>query len=638
VAHPQAAPINRAGFSLGVRGCLRAPLLCVALALAGTASARVVDADIDSTLGRLETLAGRQPAQAQSELDSLVSGPARLDAHTQLRVQFIRLLIADAQSRPDDVLALSERIRPLADAVGDARMRAMIAHARVGAFYQLGRSDATWVALQQELDQARRTKDDDPLAQALLDRARFLMKRGEFEQACASITDAERHAHGAQIAAEVAYSNALLAKAVGDSILALQAYRDAFGKFHAVADRTGEADSQAGIGAALHQLGRATEAIEPLRAAMAAYREVGDREGEAIANGALALSEADLGRPVQALASNAEGLRALAQIHSPLKLAQLQIDRAGLLLQVKRAGEALPLIERARPVVMQAEELQLHVQFHRAAANVLAALGRFQEAYLEGERGQDAQRHRTEQLVSRQLAAQRGRLESELLTRENALLRSEADAGQRALEHSRRATRLQRIVIGLSLLIILGTVLALWRQHVLKRRIEHTAETDPLTGVPNRRQVLDLGQRLMNRCYQDGQPYAMLLLDLDRFKQINDRFGHMVGDAALCAVSQTLRRFLRPTDHMGRYGGEEFAVILPGADAAEAAAVAERLRAAVAALAPDWAPGAEALTMSGGIAIATTERADFSQLLVRADQALYRAKNAGRNRIEIALN
>jgi diguanylate cyclase (GGDEF)-like protein len=79
-------------------------------------------------------------------------------------------------------------------------------------------------------------------------------------------------------------------------------------------------------------------------------------------------------------------------------------------------------------------------------------------------------------------------------------------------------------------------------------------------------------------------------------------------------------------------------VILPGADAAEAAAVAERLRAAVAALAPDWAPGAEALTMSGGIAIATTERADFSQLLVRADQALYRAKNAGRNRIEIALN
>jgi two-component system, cell cycle response regulator len=153
--------------------------------------------------------------------------------------------------------------------------------------------------------------------------------------------------------------------------------------------------------------------------------------------------------------------------------------------------------------------------------------------------------------------------------------------------------------------------------------------------VPNRRHVIELGQRLMTRCDQDGRPYAMLLLDLDAFKQINDRHGHAAGDEALCHVTQALRRCLRPGDHLGRYGGEEFAVILPDTSAEEAERVAERLRAAVASLEPVWAPGAGRVTLSGGIAFATPGRASFSQLMVRADQALYRAKNAGRNRIEV---
>jgi diguanylate cyclase (GGDEF)-like protein len=592
--------------------------------------------DLDQRLSGLETLAAHQPARAQAELKALLASLSLLDRHSQLRVDLVELLIADAQYRPDDVLALSDRIQAVARESGDARIAALIAHARAGAYSQLGRSEDALAAAEEELDQARLTQQDDPVAQALVDRARFLMKRGDFEQACASVTDAQRHARGAQTLAEVAFSNALLANAIGDVALALRSYTDAYDKFHAVDDRTGEADSQAGIGGALNQLGRSADATEPLQRSIAAYREVGDREGEAIARNELALSEAGVGRLEPALVDNAVALRLLSQVRSPDRQAQLQIDRSQLLLRLHRPGEALPLIERARPVATTTDDLKVQVRFHQVAADVLGALGSYQSAFEESQRGQQAQRHRTDQLVTRQLAAQRGRLESELLARENSLLRNEAEATQRALEQAQRAARLRGVVIALTALLFLCGAYAMWRQRALLKHIARMAETDPLTGVPNRRQVIEMGQRLMMRCHQDGRPYAMLLLDLDGFKQVNDRYGHIAGDKALCSVSQALRRSLRPGDHLGRYGGEEFAVILPDTDAVEAARVAERLRAAVASLEPDWAPGAGRVTLSGGIAFSTAGRSDFSQLMVRADQALYRAKDAGRNRIEVA--
>lgn len=588
----------------------------------------------DDPLARIEQLASRQPSLAQRELDSILKHEAYSDEPSLLRIELIRVLIADAQYRADDVLAIIARSHDRFRALDDARMQMLIEHARSGAYYELGRPDECWASLQEELKQADRTKDGDLFAQAMVDRARFLIRRSDFEPAAEAIADAERRVHGQQAAAEVAFSNATLARAIGDWTLARSAYQSAYEKFTAVADHTGQADSLAGIGEALRQSGRYSEAIEPLNTAVHLYREVGDKDGEALATQTLALVHAGLKDAVLALHLNARAIEQLSRLNEPLQLAEARVERARLLVTQRHATEALPLIEQSRAVMLDQGDLRAKALFHETAANVLTALGRYREANDESVRLLNVERQRIDQLVSHQLAAQRGRLESERLSRENALLRAEASSNQLALAQANRAAELQDIVLGLVVVVVVGALYAIWRQHGLMRRIARMAQTDALTGVLSRRHVLELGQRMMQRCRRDGRPCAMLMLDVDRFKEINDRYGHLAGDTALRAISAALNRCLRPEDQIGRYGGEEFAVILPGADAKEAGAIAERLRAAVQTLKPDWAPGAQPLTVSGGIAIATDEIADFTELLGRADQALYRAKDAGRNRME----
>lgn len=159
------------------------------------------------------------------------------------------------------------------------------------------------------------------------------------------------------------------------------------------------------------------------------------------------------------------------------------------------------------------------------------------------------------------------------------------------------------------------------------------ARQDPLTGIINRGAFLDCAERMVERHRRDAVPVSLVMFDLDRFKSINDTFGHAVGDEAIRIFTQTTTRVLRPTDLFGRYGGEEFALVLPGATLEVASAVAERIRhnfALAAAIIDDQVVEA---TISGGIAVANSEDDTIEVLLRRADHQLYRAKDLGRNRI-----
>lgn len=163
-------------------------------------------------------------------------------------------------------------------------------------------------------------------------------------------------------------------------------------------------------------------------------------------------------------------------------------------------------------------------------------------------------------------------------------------------------------------------------------REQLSARTDYLTGVNNRRHFFDLASHAFGAASRYRHPLCVILFDIDHFKQVNDTLGHHVGDEILQGVARIAGRQLRAADVLGRYGGEEFVIVLPETDAQQAMIVAERIRAATAADGIDTEKGPVKVTISVGIAVVQSGDDALDALIRRADQALYAAKAAGRNR------
>ncbi len=176
----------------------------------------------------------------------------------------------------------------------------------------------------------------------------------------------------------------------------------------------------------------------------------------------------------------------------------------------------------------------------------------------------------------------------------------------------------------------LGYVLANRVAHQ-NRRLEEMGRTDGTTALANRRKLFAVAAAELARHRRTGRPLAMLVADIDRFKLINDRFGHPAGDEVLCGVADVLRTCCRATDTPARYGGDEFVVVLPETDLHGAEEVALRIRRQLEALEFERAPGLRC-TVSVGAAEANLDITGVDEWLQHADAALYRAKSAGRDR------
>ncbi|MBC7956341.1 MAG: diguanylate cyclase [Cytophagales bacterium] len=289
-------------------------------------------------------------------------------------------------------------------------------------------------------------------------------------------------------------------------------------------------------------------------------------------------------------------------------------NRAELLVREKRHDEAVPLLTEA---LANAQELyansmvqDMHLQLYLAHK----ARGDLTEALMH---------HEAYHALTKEQLEQRNDAQSRLM-----MNRLELDQALFGAERSRMQAELQRVRAE-------QMAAEAERLQVQARELRRYVLADPLTGLGNRRQVERELPRLLSHSLRSGEPLAMAVLDLDHFKQVNDRFGHAVGDAVLMAVADLFRARVRGGDLIARMGGEEFLIVLAHASLEWARDACERLRVAIES--HDWEQVAAGLkvTISIGLCLAGP-RLDATQLLEQADLALYQAKNEGRNRVAVA--
>ena len=479
---------------------------------------------------------------------------------------------------------------------------------------------------------ATRTHDPEMLAAALFARGYLLGVQGQY---AAGLADLKR--------AKTLYEEIGLpdhALTTLNSVATLYNRMGDYSQARYMYDQALKAQRDAGMyreqSVTLHNLGRAHENLLEWDAAQTAFQ-----------------GSYDISRQLKYPRAEAYGLRGLAAVknakgdpHGALEIldraaalqkqtpdarldAQILLARGIALHQLKQLPASIEALQDALEVFRQADSLNELRATHGELAAVFAEMGAWREGYSHIVSAQETAERMFRNQVDQRFATLKVEFDTAAKEKENALLMRENAANQKALAQGQRARSLQRAVIVLTVILaVLLATLAVhqWRS---KRRMRTLAMTDELTGVPNRRAVLS---RLAPLLQQPHLPNcAMLIIDIDHFKSINDQHGHAEGDEALKLVAAVLRQDVHEPAFIGRLGGEEFVLVIPGADFDRAYRMAERFRESVMGIDTRRWMEDRRITVSIGLTMSRPSGDTPSSMLQRADAALYDAKRAGRN-------
>ena len=383
-------------------------------------------------------------------------------------------------------------------------------------------------------------------------------------------------------------------------------------------------------------MGNSGQAIEQLQLARAISIDLDDKQGVAFADQALCRAHIERGEFGIARDECHSALRTFTQSQSPdmIKSTQLLLARDDFAQDhVERARTLLEAVLDRGGTDIAAHEL---MQAYALRAQVNASLQDYPQAYRDLNTYVERYRAANDVERGRQITALSAQLESDRAIERNATLQHEL-----ALSNERsRAQALQLLwtriatVVGAGIIALLSYLLVINRRY--RRQLVRQANQDALTGLPNRRRT---AERLADRLHEAtalGQPLTVALLDFDHFKQINDRYGHACGDFVLREFARLSRTVLRADDTLGRWGGEEFLLILPHCKLDDAYRGVERLRRLVEDLRLPGAPPDTRVSISAGLATKITARMSPEELVASADKALYDAKSGGRDLSRIA--
>lgn len=555
--------------------------------------------------------------------------------HVDLELR-ARLILCDYFSERDRAAAESEIDRSVALIPQATRkgLRAGVLDCRGTIMETAGDNASAGQLYEEAVEVASAADDQEMLANALYSRGYLLGLQGQY---AAGLTDLKRaqaifqqiglHHHALTALNGVA----ILYNRMGDFEQARNMYTRALEEQRASRLRREQAVT-------LHNLGRAHENLHEWSQAASAFRESAkiSRElaytrGESYALrgiAAVANAQNDPDKALQILvqAENLQRDTPDARLH-----AQIELARGIALHKLRRLRESVASLLEALEIFESADSLHELRETYGVLADVYSELGEWNAAYVTLAKSKSTSERLLQNQIDQRFATLKVEFDTAAKEKENVLLMRENGANQKALAHERRARSLERAVIVLT--VILALLLAAVAAHQWRTtgRMRRLALTDELTGVPNRRAVLSRLQPVL----QDARSScALLIIDIDHFKQINDRFGHPEGDEALRLVASCLRAAVREPAFLGRLGGEEFVVVLPGTGVDEARAFAERFRIQVMKIdSRRWLPD-RPITVSTGLTISVHSDTS-STILQRADAALYEAKRDGRNCVRV---
>ncbi len=375
------------------------------------------------------------------------------------------------------------------------------------------------------------------------------------------------------------------------------------------------------------------------------------RDKDAAAIYAVALASAQIAKDDELTGRAEIGLGRAAIRRNDFAAAQLHLDRARAVLANARSPVTMRDADMARMEMFSAardwrsldgaggvfldakdaaSDRASLARMHEMLARSAEAQGRFEGALVHQRQAGDiraalAQSERADAIAKSRIEFDVAELEA----RASALEHQRSIATMRA-DAQQSVNRLQRGIIALAVALLVFALVSVRRHIRAERRMRELANQDALTGLANRRAVLEQAAAVIASL--DGGRATLAMVDIDHFKRINDQFGHAVGDAVLRAVAQCQRECLRDADVIGRTGGEEFLIVLPGATLAQGAIVLDGIRQAIGALALADLPPGHRLTVSIGYT-EIDARSDLGAAMHAADCALYEAKHRGRDRI-----
>lgn len=469
--------------------------------------------------------------------------------------------------------------------------------------------------------------------QALISKADALILQNQYEEAMQLLGEAwalSEQGQASGLARNILNTLATLCYNTGQLESATRYFQELVSLDEERGDQLGLSVSLFNLAHALASRQLFAEAERHFRRSLHLSQELGDVSGTAFTLKALGVNAQATGVLPQAETLLLSALDAFTSLQDENQQAAVLRHLGDLKLEAEQPQAAVDYYLQAVPVLAKLTFNSALLRTYRGLSSAYEQLGQYDKALFAQRAYSELMQFDLEQQSQEGTQRMQAEFETQRYADANANLNSQRKKQDLQLKESRQLVELQYLVLVLGTGILALMLFMLYRSRQTARRMHMLASTDELTGLLNRRAILEKGREEWLRTHRFQRSFSCLMFDIDHFKSINDTHGHAAGDEVLKATSALLKTLLRQTDYVGRIGGEEFLVLTPETDGTQALILAERIRVTIQnAVIP--AVGARKLTVSIGIA-GLREEGSLEHLIRNADQALYVAKDSGRNR------